>query len=229
VMQFRALRILIAQDQLQHVLRQVHAADQQIIVASPDGVVLESNRALNDILPASRPIRHLDELPAHFVDQAAVAERLAALRDMRTPWRGEALLKTTTGAARPVAVRADPVLATSDRVLGFVLLFMDLTERKAADVARESFRHNVMSSQRRLMGRIETGSALTVEALMSRIIDNAQLAALEIADGLDTAGIPETLESVRASVARAAEVLEQISRTAAEDSRRRAMTRRDAS
>jgi hypothetical protein len=102
---------------------------------------------------------------------------------------------------------------------------MDLTERKAADAARESFRHNVMSSQRRLMGRIETESALTVEALMSRIIDNAQLAALEIADGLDTAGIPESLESVHASVARAAEVLEQISRAASRLAPRSGTTR----
>ncbi|PPC86392.1 MAG: histidine kinase, partial [Methylocystis sp.] len=64
---------------------------------------------------------------------------------------------------------------------------------------------------RRLMRRIDSSAALAVENVMSSIIDNAQLAALEIADGLDTAGIPDTLESVRASVARAAEVLEQIS------------------
>lgn len=228
VMQFRALRILIAQDQLDHVLRQVHAADQPIIVASPDGLVLESNRALNDILESAGPIRHLDELPGHFVDSAAVAQRLAALRDTRTPWRGETLLIKASGAAQPVAIRADPVLASHDRVLGYVLLFTDLTERKAADMARERFRHSVMLSQRQLMGRIETSAALTVEALMSRIIDNAQLAALEIADGLDTAGIPETLESVRASVARAAEVLEQISRVANQIEGRRAKSKRDA-
>jgi two-component system, chemotaxis family, sensor kinase Cph1 len=227
VMQFRALRILVAQDQLEHVLRQVHAADQPIIVASPDGQVLESNRALNDILKSAGPIRDLDELPGHFVDRAAVEQKLTALRNARTPWRGEALLMTATGETRPVAVRADPVLASRDRVLGYVLLFTDLTERKAADTARERFRHSVMLSQRQLMGRIENASALTVEALMSRIIDNAQLAALEIADGLDTAGIPETLESVRASVARAAEVLEQISRVANQIERERA-DRRDA-
>lgn len=212
VVQFRALRLLIAQDQLDHMRRQVHAADQQIVVAGPDGQVLESNRALGDTLQSCDHIASLDDLPRHFADAGAVAEKLAALRERLTPWRGEATMITATGATRPVAVRADPVLASRDRVLGYVLLFTDLTQRKAANAARERFRHSVMSSQRRLMGRIETGAALAVEALMSRIVDNAQLAALEIADGLDTAGIPETLESVRASVARAAEVLEQISR-----------------
>ncbi len=228
VMQFRALRILIAQDQLEHVLRQVHSADQQIIVASPDGHVLEANRALNDLFGAPGQIKHLDDLPGYFDNSEAVAQRLAALRDAGAPWRGEALLKTAQGATQPVAVRADPVLASRDRVLGYVVLFTDLTERKAADAAREGFRHSVMLSQRRLMGRIESSSVLSVEGLMLRIIDNAQLAALEIADGLDTSGIPETLESVRASVARAAEVLEQISRAVDQVERERDSTRRGA-
>jgi PAS domain S-box-containing protein len=227
VMQFRALRILVAQDQLDHVLRQVHSAEQQIIVASPDGHVLEANRALNDLLGASGPVRRLDDLPAYFVDQAAVARSLAALRDSRTPWRGEARLVTAAGRTLPVAVRGDPVLASRDRVLGYVVLLTDLTERKAADAARERFRHSVMLSQRRLMGRVDSSAALAVEGLMSRIIDNAQLAALEIADGLDTTGIPETLESVRASVARAAEVLEQISGAARQGASARPATKRE--
>ncbi len=221
VMQFRALRVLVAQDQLEHVLRQVHSADQQIIVASPDGRVLEANRALNDLLGSSWPINHLDELPGFFDDPEDIGKRLSLLREGRKPWRGEALLVTAKGAVRPVAIRADPVLASRDRVLGYVLLFTDLTQRKAADNARERFRQGVMLSQRRLMGRIDSKAALAIERLMSSIIDNAQLAALEIADGLDTAGIPETLESVRASVARAAEVLEQISRATAQVERKR--------
>jgi light-regulated signal transduction histidine kinase (bacteriophytochrome) len=216
VMQFRALRILVAQDQLQHVLRQVHSAAQPIIVASPDGEVLEGNRALNDLFGDAKPIRRLDDLPACFIDSRTVAQRLRELQETGAPWRSEAVLMTPKGEALPVAVRADPVLASRDRVLGYVVLFTDLTERKAADSARERFRDNVMLSQRRLMGRIDSDAALAVESLMSSIIDNAQLAALEIADSLDTAGIPETLESVRASVARAAEVLEQISRAAAQ-------------
>jgi two-component system, chemotaxis family, sensor kinase Cph1 len=214
VMQFRALRILIAKDQLNHVLRQVHSAEQQIVVASPDGDVLEANRALNDLVGVAGAIQHLDDLPGYFADPDGVRERLDALRAMRTPWRGEAILVTARGEPKPVAVRADPVLASRDRVLGYVVLFTDLTERKAADRARERFRESVVLSQRRLMGRMDSRAALAVESLMSSIIDNAQLAALEIADGLDTAGIPETLESVRASVARAAEVLEHISRAA---------------
>jgi chemotaxis family two-component system sensor kinase Cph1 len=211
VAQFRSLRILVAQDQLQHVLRQVHSSSQQIVVAGADGGVLEANSAFNLLLGLSRPLRHLDELSVHFADPDDAEKRLRALRESRTPWRGEALLLDRHGATRPIAVRADPVLASRERVLGYVILFTDLAERRAAEAARRNFRDNLVLSQRRLMRRIDSSAALAIENVMSSIIDNAQLAALEIADGLDTAGIPETLESVRASVARAAEVLEQIS------------------
>lgn len=211
VMQFRSLRILVAQDQLEHVLRQVHSSDQQILVASADGSVLEANAAFNMLIGVRQPIRHLDELPSYFADAEAVEQKIRGLCDSRTPWRGEALLVHRTGETKPIAVRADPVIASRDRILGFILLFTDLAERKAAEAARQGFRDTLLLSQRRLMGRIDSNASLAVENLMSRIIDNAQLAALEIADGLDTAGIPETLDSVRASVARAAEVLEQIS------------------
>lgn len=211
VAQFRSLRILVAQDQLEHVLRQVHCSNQQIVVAAADGAVIEANSALNLLLGLPRPLHHLDELSAHFADPDEVEKRLRALRDSHTPWRGEALLVDQIGETRPIAVRADPVLASRERILGYVILFTDLTERRAAEAARRNFRDNLLLSQRRLMRRIDSSAALAVENVMSSIIDNAQLAALEIADGLDTAGIPDTLESVRASVARAAEVLEHIS------------------
>jgi len=211
VVQFRSLRILVAQDQLEHVLRQVHSSSQPIVVAGADGAVLEANSAFNQLLRLERPLRHLDDLSGSFADPAEAEKRLSALRDSRAPWRGEALLVDRQSGARPIAVRADPVLASRDRILGYVILFTDLAERRAAETARQNFRDNLILSQRRLMRRIDSSAALAVEHVMSSIMDNAQLAALEIADGLDMAGIPETLESVRASVARAAEVLEQIS------------------
>ena len=46
---------------------------------------------------------------------------------------------------------------------------------------------------------------------MSSIVENAQLAALEITDSVEMARMPDMLESLRTSVSRAAEVLEQLS------------------
>ena len=220
VLQFRSVRILIAQDQLDHVLRQVHSSEQQVLVAGPDGSILETNSAFDALIGAGEhAVKHLDELPYYFTGPADFTDRLSLLREKLQSWRGEALLEDEQGQTRPVLVRADPVIASHGRALGFVLLFTDLTERKAAEGARRRFRDSLLLSQRRLMGRIDSQAALAVENLMSSIIDNAQLAALEIADGLDTSGIPEMLESVRTSVARAAEVLEQISLDARESTK----------
>ena len=51
---------------------------------------------------------------------------------------------------------------------------------------------------------------LVYRNLLSSLVGNAQLAALEITDGVDVARMPEMLESVRASVDRTAELLEHL-------------------
>ena len=50
------------------------------------------------------------------------------------------------------------------------------------------------------------------------MVENAQLAALEITEGVELSRIPEMLDQVRASAARAAEVLEGLIRHAAQES-----------
>ncbi len=57
--------------------------------------------------------------------------------------------------------------------------------------------------------------------MLSTIVENAQLAALEIADRVDPAHMPQMLEALRASVSRTAEVLRQLVWHAANRSRAR--------
>ncbi len=147
----------------------------------------------------------------YFTDPVETGRRLRALRENRQPWRGEAILQDASGAAKPLLVRADPVLSSPERVIGFVLMFTDLTERKAAESARRRFQEGIVQSHRQLAGRIDSEAQLTFQKLMSTVVENAQLAALEITDGSDTSAMPALLESVRISVARAAEVLEHLS------------------
>jgi chemotaxis family two-component system sensor kinase Cph1 len=211
ILQFRSVRILIAQDQLDDVLRQVRSSQQQVVVANAEGRIIETNAALDLLLGiANRPLRHLDELPLYFADSDDVARRLRGLMQSRQPWRGEARLETARGQTKPLLVRADPVLAASDRVIGFVLTFTDLTERKAAESARRRFQDEILQSHRKLTGQIDSKADLLFQTLMSTIIENAQLAALEITYGADTAAMPGALEGVRTSVARTAEVLERL-------------------
>jgi hypothetical protein len=112
-------------------------------------------------------------------------------------------------------VRADPVFSAPNRVLGFVLLFTDLRQRKAGEAARRNFQEGIVAGHRMIAGPLASQSDLMFQTLLSTIVENAQLAALEITDGADLAHMPELLESVRASVARAAEVLEHLIQHAA--------------
>ncbi len=211
ILQFRAVRILIAQDQLEQVLRQVRGSDQQVVVVDAQGLILESNAGFNEWLGIDRgALRSLDELPSFFADPDQAARRLKALVDDNRPWRGEAVVHNARGRATPVLVRADPVFVASDRVLGFVILFADLTDRKAAQSARRRFQEGILRSHRHVSTTVNTPKDIAVRQLMSSVIENAQLAALEITDGIDLPEVPALLQSVTISVARTAEVLEQL-------------------
>ncbi len=209
VVQFRAVRILIAQDQLDQVSRQVRSSGQQVLVANARGQVIQSNAGFAEWLGAEPwSLRRLDELPRYFDDPDGVSLRLESLLAENRPWRGEAAVLTPHGAI-PVLVRADPVFVAPDRVLGFVLLLADLTDSKAAQSARRRFQENILSSQRQFL-TVDAGREAVVQHLMSSVVENAQLAALEITEGTEIAEVPELLEAVGVSVSRTVEVLQQL-------------------
>jgi chemotaxis family two-component system sensor kinase Cph1 len=211
VLQFRSVRMLIAQDQLENVSRQVGKSEQPVIIADAVGRILLTNQSVQNLLHVpSAELEGLEDLPPFFSDPAKVRRRLRdMLKHLRT-WRGEINLRPEGGVARPVLVRADPVFSSPGRVLGFVLLFADLTDRKAAEAARRQFQGGIVEGRRIMTGRLDTKADLVFQNLLAAVVENAQLAALEITDGTDTARMPEMLESIRASVARAAEVLEHL-------------------
>ena len=207
VLQFRAVRLLIAQDQLEQVTRQMRLAEQPVVVADADGGILLTNDAFRRLLPEGAvPPPHLNELMQAFADPAAVLRRLAELTRQKRPWRGEVRLGGGEDA-KPLLLRADPVFSSPDRVLGFVLIFTDLTERKAGEAARRRFQESIVDGGRMMNWRLDSKADLEFRNLMSSLVENAQLAALEITDGVDMAELPHMLDSVQASVRRATEVL----------------------
>jgi hypothetical protein len=107
-------------------------------------------------------------------------------------------------------VRADPVFASANRILGFVNLFTDLTERKAAEIARRRFQEDIIERHRITSEPLDSKADLVYRNLLTSVVGNAQLAALEITDGVDLAHMPEMLQSVQSSVTRAAELLEHL-------------------
>src|SRR5690349_15216011 len=74
---------------------------------------------------------HVEDLLALMGDTLELRQHLREMVRHKRNWRGEVRFKADGEAPRVLLVRADAVFAGSERVLGFVLLFTDLT--KATD------------------------------------------------------------------------------------------------
>ncbi len=211
IIQFRSVRMLLAEDQLAQVRRQVEQSTQPVVIVDTTSRILKMNSAFRALLPElpQAPERVTDLLPL-FGDPREVERRLDDLVVNRHAWRGEVSMLGRDGVRTPLLVRADPVFTSMDRTLGFVLLFTDLTDRKAAEAARRSFQAGVMDQRPPMSGQVDSKADLLFRTILSTITENAQLAALEIADRVDPAHMPQMLGALRASVARTAEVLRSL-------------------
>jgi PAS domain S-box-containing protein len=211
VYQFRALRILIAQDQLARVRREVQAAAQPIAILDASGSVLLVNEAFERMIAVSSTSPgSIEDLPELFGEAAALRAALRELVRERQPWRGEVRTVSRPAGSRTWLLRADPVFAAVDRVLGYVLFFTDLTDRKAGEAARRRFQEGIMETHRDSGIRLNTQADLIYRNLLSPVIGNAKLAALEITDGMDLDAVPGMLDSVTESVSRTASLLERV-------------------
>jgi len=216
--QFRAVRVLIAQSQLQEVSAQVRVGDQPVVIADTKGRVLLTNEAFEELFAsATQPIRRIEDLPTRLAEPEEARLRLEELREYRRPWRGEIDIETELGETKPLTVRADPVFSSPHKVLGFVILFTDLSESRLADGARRRFQEGVIESHGVGAVRLDASSSVVYRNLLSTVIENAQLAALEITDGVEINRMPEMLEGVRSSVKRTAELLEHLIRHESSD------------
>ncbi len=210
VLQFRAVRTLIAQDQLEQFSGQVRVSQQPVVIADIDGKILLMNDAFRQMLPKGQaPCHRLDDLADAFHHSYQFLGHIGDLLSSKRAWRGELVLRGE-GAGTPLMVRADPVMPSPDRVLGFVLIFADITDRKAAEAARSRFQEGIIKTHRINSVRLDTKTDLIYQNLLSSVVENAQLAALEITYGVEPAQIADMLESVRTSTLRTAEVLEHL-------------------
>jgi len=211
ILQFRAVRLLIAQDQLDQIGRQVDTAEEAVLIADAQGRILMANRGLHALFGGDQqPPRRLDELPARLTDPDAARLGLRDLVEDRRTWRAEIQLPRLGGEPLLLSVRADPVFAPPGRLLGFVLMFSDLSGERTAQAARYRLQADILKRHRLVASRLQSEADLLLRRLLSAIVGNAQLAALEITDGADLARVSDMLESVRASLGRATALLEQI-------------------
>lgn len=208
-LQHQSVRSLIIQDQIRQVNRTISVSEHPVATADARGELVYVNASFERLLGRERP-RRIGDLARLVTRPDGVADRLRELLESHRSWRGEVWMADANGAQTPLLLRADPVIAPGERVLGYVLLFTDLAEIKAAETARRRFQEGLVDSHAMKHARLDSEADLVYRRLLSSIVENAQVAALEIAESEHVATIPAMLDSVRDSVARSAEVLETL-------------------
>jgi chemotaxis family two-component system sensor kinase Cph1 len=213
VLQFRSVQMLIARDQLEKVTQRVHISEIPALIADPRGRILHSNRSFEALLPQGHAhLEWLEDLAPMFADVDAARQRLRDLIGYRRTWRGEVSMASGKNGSSSVLVRGDPVFSSPDRILGIVLLFTDVAERNAAEAASQRFQDRILDRPQAASAGLGAKGDVVYQKLLSPVLENAQLAMLEIADGSDKTRMVQMLESVRTSVNRAADVLDRLIR-----------------
>lgn len=143
---------------------------------------------------------HPEDIPAV---QASIQKSAKKL----TPWIHEYRVKFADGTVRWLLGSAQPVPAANDAMVwhGFIT---DITERKAADASHALFERKIQETQKlESLGVLAGGIAHDFNNILTAILGNASLAALELPAG---APVQTYLESIQLGSLRAAELCKQM-------------------
>jgi PAS domain S-box-containing protein len=197
IVQVHAVRLLIAEHQLNHVRDMVADSKEAVVVASASGRAFFANAAFFKLARReSHECRSIDELVALLDAPGAAQQMIGHVRAEQRSWRGEMALRLRDGDSLPISLRAEPVPARDGSMLGFIFIFSDLTAMRLAREARMQLEAS-LSRVGRGAHHADGGD------LIGAIIANAGLAAMDIADGGTAPAIAPLLHEVEAATARA--------------------------
>lgn len=212
ILQIQSVRLLIAQHQLDLVRVTVENSREPVVIANGEGRILFSNDMFAALLgAATHRLGVLDDLVGTFADPPLAQAMLRTLREQRLPWRGELAIKGGNALPIPVGVRADLVSGSRGAILGFILIFTDLSEAKRVDAARRHLDDALYQA-----GRADTSGepgSMQVRApdeVIGAILTNARLAALDISDGAGGAMVAALIEELEAATQRATMIYAQL-------------------
>ena len=219
IVQLRAVRVLLAESQLATMRAAVTASADPLIIADGEGDILLVNPALAHLMHGPhRSLDTLDDLAVRFDEPERVTSMLHQVLAERRPWRGELRLAARGGEPGvPVALRADPIPSFDGGLFGVVVMLTDLTERHAAEAARERLQRTILAAQR--TAGATPPAPPTVEALVAAIWANASVAVSEIGDSADPATIAPLLQEVEAATAHAVRLSALLGRFSVESGR----------
>ncbi len=203
IVQVNAVRLLVAEHQLAGVRATVQSSHEPVAIADGQGQMLFANPAFADLLgQAPDNLRTLDALAAAFTDPGQLHAGMASVRSLHQAWRGELVLSRSAAGteALPVGLRIELVPGRDGQVLGYILMLSDLSDTRRADAAR---RHLEDSLQQAGRGDRTDTPGSPADLVISAILTNASLAAMDIADSASGPAVAPLLEEVEASARRA--------------------------
>jgi len=208
IVQVNAVRLLVAEHQLAGVRATVRSSREPVAIADGGGQLLFANPAFAALLGCTADsLATLDALATAFTDPALLRAGLDSVRSLHQAWRGELHLACAADAdaALPVGLRIELVPGRDGQVLGYILVLSDLSDSHRADAARRHLEDALHQAGRRDTAPDgQGGPAGPADQVISAILTNASLAAMDIAEGSGGPGVAPLLEEVEASACRAA-------------------------
>jgi PAS domain-containing protein len=210
IVQVHAVRLLVGEHQLVGVRATVQNSLEPVAIADGGGHLLFANQAFADLV--RRPLdamRSLDDISRCFSDPQALRRGLDITRQGHQAWRCDLALLMPDAAELPVSVRAEVVPGRDGTLLGYILTLADLSENRRAAAARHHLEQSIQRATPPL-ARNSEGTAQRADEVMSAILTNASLAAMDIADSLASPTVAPLLEELEASTRRAAQLYNRI-------------------
>nr|WP_255719370.1 GAF domain-containing protein [Pelomonas sp. P8] len=200
IVQVQAVRLLIAEHQLLQIRGTVAGAREPVLVGNALGEVIFVNDALQALRGA--PVDKGSPMAGLFAHEDVVRQALEQMRTSQHGWRRELDLLLAGAGTVPVALHAEPITGNDGRPLGFVVTLVDLREARRADTARIN-----LESSLRLAAQ---STASEADEVISAILTNASLAAMDIADARGGPPVAPLLQELEVSTRRAAGLYAQI-------------------
>lgn len=210
IVQVQAVRLLIAEHQLAQIRAAVAGSREPVLVADAQGGTVFANEAL--VALRGGPILKGSAIAGLFAAAVTVQQALDQMRQSQHGWRQELDLLGSDGSLLPMAVHAEPVISREGQALGYVLTLLDLRETRRADTARLNLESTLRQAAR---GSAAAGAAGADESgepdgVISAILTNASLAAMDIADARGGPPLAPLLQELEHSTRRAAGLYAQI-------------------
>jgi two-component system cell cycle sensor histidine kinase/response regulator CckA len=196
--------------ELQRVTMAVEQAGEMVMITDPDGTIQYVNPAFTDVSGYSREEavgQNPRLLKSGQQDRAFYQELWGTMTDGRT-WKGRMVNKRKDGTLYTEGATISPVKDGSGRIINFVAVKRDVTEREQIEAEKETLQAQFMQAQKmESVGRLAGGVAHDFNNMLGVILGYTELAMNKLGSSNPAyADLEEVLKAAR----RSADIIRQL-------------------